>query len=218
MPIRACLVLLLLAHASHALADDFRHLTGTVVDTRGKPAANVEVSYSWTANGTQHAPDGTAYNLDTVQGQRAFWGHVGQMEPRRRRGATTGSDGRFALDVDNRFCVILALDSAPSEVQWPSFRTASVRKRARFERPRFERAQSGKSGNQAHPAGPCLGHGARSEKGREAGLDLRRRLDSVRRDAASGRNPARGMSILRRQFFRFVASRAVCLRGPQRRR
>jgi hypothetical protein len=87
-------------------------LTGTVVDTRGKPAANVEVSYSWTANGTQHAPDGTAYNLDTVQGQRAFWGHVGQMEPRRRHSATTGSDGRFALDVDNRFCVILALDSA----------------------------------------------------------------------------------------------------------
>lgn len=124
--VTAALVLTLIAQARSVAAEKLVH--GRVVDASGKPAAGVDVSSHWSANGPPHDENGKPYDRTTIDGQKAVWGNVGKMFPLSEKPAKTAPDGRFtitllegrhhlmAIDSDRRngALVILANDEAPN--------------------------------------------------------------------------------------------------------
>ena len=72
--------------------------------------AAADVSYTWRANGPANDKAGKPFDLSTVESQKAFWGHVGEMAPFIDKPAKTGPDGRFLLSVRNRYFFVMAMD------------------------------------------------------------------------------------------------------------
>jgi thiol-disulfide isomerase/thioredoxin len=70
---------------------------GRVIDENGKPVAGADVSWWWRANSSAVLKDAKGKSLlDTPEGQKAFWGNVGKMEPWLAP-ATTDAEGRFSF-------------------------------------------------------------------------------------------------------------------------
>jgi thiol-disulfide isomerase/thioredoxin len=107
---RALFVLLAIANVAHA--DDARIVAGRVLDESGRPVADADVGYMWTANGSRKDKNGKPYDLSTDDGVKGFWGNVGKMEPCGPAVAKTGPDGRFLLNVDDRFHAVMSMDKA----------------------------------------------------------------------------------------------------------
>jgi transcriptional regulator with XRE-family HTH domain len=88
-------------------AAESRDVCGFVVDERGRPVANADVSYVWRSNGPYKDENGKDY-----EDVRSLWGNVGKMYPWGESPALTGRDGRFLLRVPHQFHALLALDSS----------------------------------------------------------------------------------------------------------
>jgi thiol-disulfide isomerase/thioredoxin len=90
-------ILLLLLNAGGARSDGGREVQGRVLDEQGRPVAGADVSWWWRANGPPSLKDAKGKSLlDTPEGQKAFWGNVGKMEPWHAP-ATTDAEGRFSF-------------------------------------------------------------------------------------------------------------------------
>ncbi|QEH35576.1 Thiol-disulfide oxidoreductase ResA [Aquisphaera giovannonii] len=105
-----CLALLALASAPPCRGGEARAVRGRVVDEAGRPVAGAAVADFWRANGTGKGPDGKYLDLKVEANVRAFWGHLGEMEPLVRQAATTGADGRFAVEVSSSKHALMAMD------------------------------------------------------------------------------------------------------------
>ena len=58
-----------------------REVRGRVVDEVGKPVADAAVGFFWRANGSAWDRDGKAPDLSKEANVKAFWSHLGEMEP-----------------------------------------------------------------------------------------------------------------------------------------
>lgn len=77
--------------------------TVKIVDSSGKPAANVGLATWWSANGKQWGPDGKApkFDSDADPALAAFWDNEGDMRPWPNRGkAKDLGDGLYSIEVD----------------------------------------------------------------------------------------------------------------------
>ena len=86
-----------------------RSISGRVVDTEGKPVANVSVATFWRANGSSKKSDGTEFDLQDKAQLREFWGRLGQMES--SDSTETNGDGTFTMSLRSRDRVLFALTS-----------------------------------------------------------------------------------------------------------
>jgi thiol-disulfide isomerase/thioredoxin len=78
-------------------AGELRETHGRVVDENGKPVVGADVSWWWRANSSPTLKDAKGKSfLDTPEGQKAFWGNVGKMEPWHAP-ATTDAEGGFSF-------------------------------------------------------------------------------------------------------------------------
>jgi hypothetical protein len=93
-------------------AGSVRVVHGWVVDGSGEPAANVDVTAHWRANGSPNDENGKPYDLNTLQGQKAFWGNVGKMFPMGEKPVKTGADGRFSISIHDNRHHLMAMDQA----------------------------------------------------------------------------------------------------------
>jgi thiol-disulfide isomerase/thioredoxin len=103
-------LLVLLAATAGARAAD-RQVRGRVVDEAGRPVADADVSGFWRANGPSQHATGRPYDFKKEEDVRAFWGNLGRMEPAgTKEPVRTGSDGRFALGLHERYHFLMAMD------------------------------------------------------------------------------------------------------------
>ena len=110
MNLRALAVAMFAVGAGVVQAGEVREVRGRVIDEKGRPVAAADVSYTWRANGPANDKAGKPFDLSTVESQKAFWGHVGEMAPFIDKPAKTGPDGRFLLSVRNRYFFVMAMD------------------------------------------------------------------------------------------------------------
>jgi thiol-disulfide isomerase/thioredoxin len=102
------MVLLLLVFLSPAKPAESRTIAGRVVDAMGSPVAGAAIDFFWRANGSDKDQDGKPIDPATDEGNKLFWGHVGQMEPFRT--ARSGTDGRFSIEMPDNFHTLMAMD------------------------------------------------------------------------------------------------------------
>jgi thiol-disulfide isomerase/thioredoxin len=103
-------VLVLLVAAAGARAAD-REVRGRVVDEAGRPVADAAVGCFWRANGPSRDTAGKPYDLTRDENVRAFWGHLGQMEPAgTKEPVRTGAGGRFSLAASESYPFVMAMD------------------------------------------------------------------------------------------------------------
>src|SRR5262245_57023773 len=62
-------------------AREHQTLEGRVVDEKGAPVANASVDFFWRANGSTKDQNGKSINPETEDGNKLWWGRVGQMQP-----------------------------------------------------------------------------------------------------------------------------------------
>ncbi len=89
--------------ASPVADESPRWIEGRVVDSDGRPVANVDVESLWSANGTHGFGTGKAVDLKTSAGQAIFWGNVGRMDPHpfnEKTRAKTSADGAFRVEYN----------------------------------------------------------------------------------------------------------------------
>ncbi len=88
-----------------------REVRGRVVDETGKPVAGAAVDCFWTANGPIRDGAGKPIDITKEENARAFWGHLGEMEPMSgHEPVQTGTDGRFILTARDCFHSVMAMD------------------------------------------------------------------------------------------------------------
>lgn len=92
-------------------ADNERVVRGRVVDASGKPAAGVDVSTFWRANGPPTDADGKPYDLQTPQGQTRYWSNEGKMFPLGGKPVKTAPDGRFTMTIRDDLHQLMAMDA-----------------------------------------------------------------------------------------------------------
>ena len=92
-----------------ATAEELRKIEGRVLDEKGSPVVNAAIDYFWRANGPYKDQSGKPIDPSTEEGNKLFWGHVGQMEPYRT--AKSGTDGRFSIDRPDHFHKLMAMDA-----------------------------------------------------------------------------------------------------------
>jgi thiol-disulfide isomerase/thioredoxin len=103
-------VLSLLVMATWARAAD-REVRGRVVDEAGRPVSGAAVGYFWRANGRSTDGAGKPYDLKMEENVRAFWGHLGEMEPAgTKEPVETGADGRFSFPMPEGYHFLMAMD------------------------------------------------------------------------------------------------------------
>ena len=103
-------MLVLLVVGSGARAGD-REVRGRVVDEAGRPVAEAAVGSFWRANGPSRDAAGKPYDFKKEENVRAFWGHLGQMEPSGTKDPIkTGADGRFSLALPESYHFLMAMD------------------------------------------------------------------------------------------------------------
>ena len=103
-------MLVLLIVVTGTRASELREIRGRVVDERGQPVADAVVDDFWRANGTGKDRDGKILDLKIEENVKKFWGHLGEMEPFDSRVATTGSDGRFTVQIPTSRHALMAMD------------------------------------------------------------------------------------------------------------
>ncbi len=104
--------LVVLVAAAGARAGD-REVRGRVVDEAGRPVAEAAVGCFWRANGPSRDAAGKPYDLTKDENVKAFWSHLGQMEPFEKKDPVmTGADGRFSLPLPERYHFLMAMDRA----------------------------------------------------------------------------------------------------------
>lgn len=101
--------LILLVSLKSATAADSRKVEGRVLDEKGSPVSDASVDFFWRANGPDKDQNSTPIDPATEEGNKLFWGRLGQMSPFRT--ATSGADGRFSIDVPDRFYTLMAMDA-----------------------------------------------------------------------------------------------------------
>ena len=101
---------LFLLTAAGAQAGEPWKVQGRVVDEAGKPVAEAEVGQFWGANGTGKDKGGKPLDLTKPENVKAFWGRLGQMEPRDAHPAKTDTDGRFSLEISDSHHTVMAMD------------------------------------------------------------------------------------------------------------
>jgi hypothetical protein len=102
--------LVLLVVATGARAGD-REVRGRVVDGAGRPVAGAAVAFLWRANGPSLDAAGKPYDFKKEEDVRAFWGHLGEMQPAGTEDpAKTGDDGRFSLAMPESYHFLMAMD------------------------------------------------------------------------------------------------------------
>ncbi len=79
---------------------------------RGNQWAAPVVDNFWSANGTGRHDDGTPLDVKQDKDVRAYWRHVGQMEPRHATHATSAADGSFTLKIPDIYHAVVAMDRA----------------------------------------------------------------------------------------------------------
>jgi hypothetical protein len=106
-------IVLLLLNVGVAHSDDGRKVQGRVLDEQGRPVAGADVSWWWRANGPPVLKDAKGKSLlDTPEGQKAFWGNVGKMEPWHPP-AKTDAEGRFSFAFEGpRVHHLMAIDAS----------------------------------------------------------------------------------------------------------
>ena len=77
--------------------EEASQIAGRVLDEKGNPVPGAAIDGFWRANGSDKDQDGKAIDVATVEGQKLFWGRVGQMEPYNT--VRSGSDGRFSFGL-----------------------------------------------------------------------------------------------------------------------
>ena len=123
MNLRALAVAMFAVGAGVVQAGEVREVRGGLIDEKGRPVAAADVSYTWRANGPANDKAGKPFDLSTVESQKAFWGHVGEMALFIDKPAKTGPDGRFLLSVRNRYFFVMAMDEPRHAADSPSSRT-----------------------------------------------------------------------------------------------
>jgi thiol-disulfide isomerase/thioredoxin len=102
--------LVLLVAATGARAAD-RVVRGRVVDEAGRPVSDAAVGCFWRANGPSRGAAGKPYDLTKYENVKAFWSHLGDMEPFWTAAPTrSGPDGRFSLPMPERYHFLMAMD------------------------------------------------------------------------------------------------------------
>lgn len=106
--------LLLLFFATDVSADADREIRGRVFDEAGRPAANVDVTNWWNANGPPDLkdPQGKPYDADTSEGARAISAELGKMHPWGEKPAKTGPDGRFSIRIPETQHHLMTMDES----------------------------------------------------------------------------------------------------------
>jgi peroxiredoxin len=95
-----------------ASADDWK-VRGKVVDEQGQPVAGAAVSSFWSGNGKHQRADGTRieFPITDKADQRAFWGHIGEMDPPSDEMSTkTEADGSFEVKTGTH--MLMAMDNS----------------------------------------------------------------------------------------------------------
>ena len=92
-----------------AIAGERRQIGGRVVDETGQPVAGADVDFFWRANGPITDDDGRQIDPATEEGNKLFWGRVGQMAPFRK--ARSDAEGRFTIEMPASFFTLMALDA-----------------------------------------------------------------------------------------------------------
>lgn len=116
--VRVAGVLLLLVAvapvASAMGADHAREIRGRVLDQNGKPVANVDVSFAWSANGPPNGKNGNLYDFETAAGRKFKLDNHGKMFPLGdiEHPTRTRADGRFSINLLPYRHHLLAIDRA----------------------------------------------------------------------------------------------------------
>ena len=107
--IRSFVAFLILISCGVLVAEDST-VSGIIVNERGTPVPNAELSSFWRANGSPCRPDGTDYDLSDPKQASQFWGNVGQMavwQPGKR----TARDGKFMFETtEKKHFLVLDVD------------------------------------------------------------------------------------------------------------
>jgi hypothetical protein len=93
-------------------AGEMRDIHGRVIDQSGMPVAGADVSFYWTSNGPLKDRNEKQYDLESVEGRKAFAANLGKMFPLGdlKRPTRTGPDGRFLISVPVDRHHLLAMD------------------------------------------------------------------------------------------------------------
>ncbi|HEY3967948.1 MAG TPA: redoxin domain-containing protein [Planctomycetaceae bacterium] len=90
-----------------------QEVRGRVISADGKPAADIDVAAFWRANGSDSDANGKPYDeafLRTPEGQKTYWGNLGNMHPWGAKPAQTDSNGRFVIGIPEARRHLLAMD------------------------------------------------------------------------------------------------------------
>jgi thiol-disulfide isomerase/thioredoxin len=101
--------LMFLTFVKPGTAGESRKIEGRVVDEKGGPVINASVDFFWRANGSDKDQSGKPIDPADEEGNKLFWGRLGQMEP--FRVAKSGEDGRFSIERPDNFHTLMAMDA-----------------------------------------------------------------------------------------------------------
>ena len=104
-------VLVVLFVAPGAIADDLWTLHGRVLSAQNQPVADVDIATFWSANGISRQ----VLNSKQQAGDESrFTSNEGRMEPLGSL-VSSGEDGRFSVQLDQRNYFLLAMDKARTQ-------------------------------------------------------------------------------------------------------
>ena len=87
------------------------NVRGKIIDEAGKPVADATVGYFWLGNGKRVHADGAPLVFGKEEDTRAYWEHIGEMEPvDAEHSAVTDDGGRFTFKMGDDKHALLAMD------------------------------------------------------------------------------------------------------------